>query len=148
MTTFNAEGNPIDEDSNFLNEILDVTDEEIAAWPPPYRDGKVHVMSEKCSSCVFRAGNPMHLPPGKFKGMAEHVKETGIPFSCHQTLAYSERRYRDHYAGMALCAGAVESYGDQSVVMRMANAMNVIVLVGTYPSSKVADRPTESERHA
>ena len=147
MTTFDAEGEPVDESpetDDFIHELLGVTEEDIANWPPPYRDGKVHVMESKCSTCVFRGGNLMHLPPGKLKGMAEHVQETGIPFSCHQTLAYSESRYREHYQGMALCAGAVENYGEQSVIMRMAHAMDVIVQVEKYPSSPISDRPADT----
>lgn len=149
MTTFSAEGEPVDESpetDDFIHELLGVTQEDIDAWPPPYRDGQVHVMSEKCGTCVFRPGNLMNLPPGKLKGMADHVQETGIPFSCHQTLAYSEPRYREHYEGMALCAGAVENYGEQSVIMRMAHAMDVIVEVGAYPSSKITDRPTDTDQ--
>ena len=33
-----------------------------------YRDGKVHVQSEECSTGVFRKGNLMHLQPGRLRG--------------------------------------------------------------------------------
>lgn len=114
---------------------VDPLDSDQGDYPPPYRDGKVHVMAEKCFTCVFRPGNIMHLSPGRLKSMADHVQETGVPFSCHQTLAYSEERYRDHYQGNALCAGAVENYGDKSVVMRMAHACDVIEEVEPYPGT-------------
>lgn len=112
---------------------VDFDDERDPSWGQPYRNGKVHVMSEQCSTCVFRPGNLMHLSPGRLKGMAEHVQETGVPFACHQTLSYASAEYQAHYDGEALCAGAVENYGDQSVVMRMAHAHNVIEHVEPHP---------------
>lgn len=97
--------------------------------PEPYRDGYVHVMADKCSTCVFRPGNLMHLEPGRLQSMAADVQETGIPFSCHQTLPYSSQKYLDHYGGAALCAGAVEAYGDWSPILRLAAAKDVIAYV-------------------
>lgn len=111
----------------------EITDLQGPEWPRPYRDGRVHVMADKCSSCVFRPGNLMHLPPGRLKGMADDVQESGIPFSCHQTLSYAEEKYNDHYGGNALCAGAVEAFGAESTVMRMAHAYGVIADVEPYP---------------
>lgn len=119
-----------------IGPVLDEDDAEgIEAEAPiePYRDGKVHVMEEKCSTCVFRPGNLMHLSPGRLKMMATHVQETGIPFSCHQTLPYAEQEYVEHYGGAALCAGAVENYGDQSMVLRLAEAMGNIEKVEPHP---------------
>lgn len=98
----------------------------------PFRDGKVHVMSDKCSTCVFRPGNLMHLSPGRLKGMVDHVQETGVPFSCHQTLPYAEGAYVEHYGGAALCHGAVERYGEDSIIMRMAHAHEIIESVEPY----------------
>lgn len=110
----------------------DPEDEQDPDWGRPYRDGKVHVMAQKCSTCVFHPGNRMHLSPGRLKGMAENVQETGVPFSCHQTLSYASDEYTDHYDGNALCAGAVEVYGDQSHVIRMAHVYGVIEEVEPY----------------
>ena len=119
-------------------EILDAeTDATDSAqdpdWGQPYRDGKVHVMAEKCGTCVFHPGNRMHLSPGRLADMADHVKETGVPFACHQTLSYAADKYRDHYGGNALCRGAVDAYGDQSMIMRMAHAVGNIEEVEPYP---------------
>ncbi len=55
-----------------------------------YRDGKVHVLSDRCSSCIFRAPNDgqiQGLEPGRITGMVKdsHADEAGnIP--CHQTI--------------------------------------------------------------
>ena len=37
-----------------------------------YRDGKVHVLDDKCSSCIFRSvndGRILGLKPGRVSGM-------------------------------------------------------------------------------
>lgn len=95
-------------------------------YPQPFRDGKVHVMSEKCSTCVFRPGNLMRLRPGRLQEMTDHVQDTGVPFSCHQTLAYASIEHQEHYEGNALCAGAVEQYGPESNIIRMARLMEIV----------------------
>lgn len=108
------------------------TDQATRDGVEPYRDGKVHIMSEKCSTCVFRPGDPMNLRPGRLKELTDHVQETGVPFSCHQTLPYASKVHTEHYGGAALCHGAVESYGDQSIPMRMARALDAVVEVEPY----------------
>lgn len=123
-----------DADDDWDEDGWDEEDESEGEQAEPYRDGKVHVMTEKCSTCVFRPGNLMHLGPGRLKGMADQVQATGIPFSCHQSLPYSEEAYRQHYNGAALCAGAVENYGDSSAILQMAEAMGLIEEVAPYPN--------------
>lgn len=115
--------------------MMEAEDDRDPNWGQPYRDGKVHVMREKCSTCVFRPGNIMNLAPGRLKGMVEHVEETGIPFVCHQTLSYGAPEYKDHYDGEALCAGAVEHCADRSTVMRLAEAADVIEQVEPSPAT-------------
>ena len=51
-----------------------------------YRDGKVHVMEAKCSTCIYRPGNLMHLEPGRKDGMqADAIRDEGV-IPCHQTI--------------------------------------------------------------
>lgn len=101
--------------------------------PEPYRDGRVHVMAEKCSTCVFRPGNPMSLRPGQLKDLTDHVQETGVPFSCHQTLPYAGAEHIAFYGGAALCAGAVANYAAGSPQMQLALAMDVVTYVDPAP---------------
>lgn len=100
----------------------------------PYRDGRVHVMAEKCSTCVFRPGNPMSLRPGQLKDLTDHVQETGVPFSCHQTLPYAGAEHIAFYGGAALCAGAVANYAAGSPQMQLALAMDVVTYVDPAPA--------------
>lgn len=118
-----------------------MTDETLdpeTGWPnpEPYRDGRVHVMAEKCSTCVFRPGNVMHLPPGRLKELTDHVQESGAPFSCHQTLPYAGAEHVEFYGGAALCAGAVENYGDDSPQIQLARALDVITYVDPAPEKE------------
>jgi hypothetical protein len=51
-----------------------------------FREGKVHVLSEMCATCVFRPGNLMQLQPGRLKGMIEDAKKDESTIVCHSTL--------------------------------------------------------------
>ena len=51
-----------------------------------YRDGKVHVMEAKCSTCIYRPGNLMHLEPGRKDSMqADAIRDEGV-IPCHKTI--------------------------------------------------------------
>lgn len=85
------------------------TEDGMAAW----------VQADKCSTCVFRPGNLMHLTPGRVKELVdENVAQRGH-LTCHQTLLYAQptrmrpaicRGYADHPQGgpasRALTVGA------------------------------------------
>lgn len=115
------------------------------ARPEPYRDGRVHVMAEKCSTCVFRPGNPMSLRPGQLRELTAHVQETGVPFSCHQTLPYAGAEHIAFYGGAALCAGAVDNYAADSPQMQLAIAMDVVTKVDPAPAHVGKLTPPECE---
>lgn len=87
----------------------------------PYRGGKVHVLAEKCSTCIFRPGNKMHLQPGRVKEMVEgSLKESGA-ITCHQTLPYGE-----YEADPAVCRGFYDAYKDQHMLLRLAESMGIV----------------------
>lgn len=47
---------------------------------------RVHVMARKCSTCIYRPGNLMHLDPGRKDGMqADAIRDGGV-IPCHQTI--------------------------------------------------------------
>jgi hypothetical protein len=50
-------------------------------------DGKkIHVMERKCSTCIYRPGNLMHLEPGRKDAMqAEAIAGNGV-IPCHKTI--------------------------------------------------------------
>lgn len=54
-----------------------------------YRDGKVHVLAEKCSSCIFRSvndGRIMGLAPGRVSGMVQDARRDESCIPCHNTI--------------------------------------------------------------
>ena len=51
-----------------------------------YRDGRVHVQADLCSTCVFRPGNLMSLKAGRVRDMVDEAREGDSAIVCHQTL--------------------------------------------------------------
>lgn len=86
---------------------------------PVYSDGKVHVMSEKCSTCVFRAGNKMNLNPGVLKQMITESVADGAGITCHKTI-YGQAEQE------ATCRGFFDRYADQVPALWLAKSMGVI----------------------
>jgi hypothetical protein len=94
---------------------------------PPFRkddDGvdRVHVLSERCDTCVFRPGNLMSLNPGRMKDLVETNRERDTAFACHQTI------YRDD-RDQAICRGYYDAYGKEITPLRMATAFGIIAEV-------------------
>lgn len=84
-----------------------------------YRDGKVHVLAEKCAACAF---SPGRIVPGA--RVAEIVRETkdveGAHFICHETTIAG--------TGDAICAGWYEHFGDSDPLIRLADRLGLIEL--------------------
>lgn len=51
-----------------------------------YREGKVHVLAEKCETCIFRPGNRMDLRPGRVREMIAAARRDESAIVCHSTL--------------------------------------------------------------
>lgn len=84
-----------------------------------YRDGKIHLLSEKCATCIF---NP-HTRPVDGARVAGMVRDTmdaeGATVVCHHTL-YNEKQEN------AICRGWYDRFADRDNVLQLAKAMNVI----------------------
>lgn len=89
-----------------------------------YRGGKVHVLTEQCSTCVFRAGNLMHLQSGRLKDLVESNRSEDTALTCHQTLEYGDY----DVPGNAICRGYFDAYGSEITPLRMAQALEMIEL--------------------
>ena len=85
-----------------------------------FRDNRVHVMSEKCSSCIFRPGNLMNLNEGRVEGMVADclAEDTVIP--CHQTIHGQDER------GEAVCRGLFDVHHADITPLRIADALGMI----------------------
>ena len=69
----------------------------------PYRDGFVHVLADRCETCIFRPGNRMDLQPGRVKGMVKQARKNESAIICHSTLGGAE----------AVCRGFFDLYPTQ-----------------------------------
>lgn len=86
----------------------------------PWRDGKVHVLAVKCSTCIFRPGNLMHLRPGRRDSMVQECIDQNSAIPCHETL--DDKR--------AICRGFYDVHAPDIFVLRMARGMDVIEFTG------------------
>ncbi len=88
-------------------------------------DGKLRVLIEKCSTCIFRAGNLMRLNRGRVQDMVQSSLAGGGYITCHQTLPYGE----NPDFGGAVCRGFYDSFGAQSQMIRIAERLGGVVAV-------------------
>ena len=87
---------------------------------PPYRDGRLHVMADRCSSCVFRPGNPMRLEEGRLADLVEANVARGAALICHQTTYEQDER------GEAVCRGFADAYADDVPALRFAEEWGLV----------------------
>ena len=84
-----------------------------------YREGKVHVLSELCSSCIFKP----HERPVDGARVAEMVRDTmdtdGATVVCHHTLYQEEQEN-------AICRGWYDRLGDRDSLLQAAERMGII----------------------
>lgn len=94
-------------------------DAEPPEWGPvgPYRGERVHVLADRCTTCIFRGGNLMRLMPGRVKDMVATCQRKQGVITCHSTLGTDEP---------AICRGFFDRYGQDIWPLRLARALNVI----------------------
>lgn len=83
----------------------------------PEDDGRPHVLSEKCSTCVFHRGNRMHLAEGRLAELIDQNVDAGTALICHKTLPYGEHPE----FGEAVCRGFYDAVGERTNVIRVIN---------------------------
>ena len=83
-----------------------------------YRGGKVHVCSTKCSTCIFRPGNLIHLERGRVAGMVRDAQRNDSAIICHATLGTKAN---------AVCRGFFDRYS--TLPLRLAQVIGNLVFV-------------------
>jgi len=68
--------------------------------------GLSRLLSERCSTCILRPGDKMHLGPEQTAAFVRQVLAEGTYVICHQTLTYGD--HPDY--GPAICRGFFEAY--------------------------------------
>ena len=86
------------------------------SFQPVYRNGKVHVLSSQCSTCIFRSGNPMSLEPGRVRSMVDGAVAAESVIPCHKTLG-------EH---AAVCRGYYDAHADRVWTLRLARHLDMI----------------------
>jgi len=84
-----------------------------------FRDDKVHVLSEKCATCIF---NPATRPVSgnRVAGMVRDTMDTeGATVVCHSTLNTRPKRN-------AVCRGWYDRLGMRDNLLRLARVMGLI----------------------
>lgn len=84
----------------------------------PFRDGRVHVLSARCKTCIFRPGNPMRLVEGRVEEMVAEAVADQSAIVCHSTL------YRDG-VGEAVCYGFFRAHPTQP--LQVAERLGYVV---------------------
>jgi hypothetical protein len=84
-----------------------------------FRDNRVHVLADLCSSCIFK---PHHRPVEGAR-VAELVRDTrdeaGATVPCHKTL-YGQTEHN------AICAGWWQRFAHRDPILGMAIAMDIV----------------------
>lgn len=86
---------------------------------PVYSDGKIHVRSDLCSTCIFRPGNLMNLNAGRVKEMVDGCVEEGGVIPCHKTTHGQAEQE-------ATCRGFFNSYRYRIPGLALGEAMGII----------------------
>jgi hypothetical protein len=91
---------------------------------PVYDEGRIHLMARQCDTCIFRAGNLMHLEPGRVEAMVAGTREVeGGHIPCHETiLGQADQR--------AICRGWWNRHAMEHWLFRLAVGQGVVEEVG------------------
>jgi hypothetical protein len=87
--------------------------EPVPDWRQDITDpatGLSRLLSERCPTCILRAGDPMHLGPERTAAFIRQVLDVGSYVVCHDTLTYGD--FPDY--GPAICRGFFDAYRDQA----------------------------------
>lgn len=88
-----------------------------------YRDGKVHVLSRECATCIFNP-HTRFVDGARVAEMVRGTKdEDAATIVCHSTLYNVDgENDRKH----AVCRGWYDRLGDRDPTLRLAKAMGAI----------------------
>ncbi|HEY9015585.1 MAG TPA: hypothetical protein VIM84_11045 [Gemmatimonadales bacterium] len=84
----------------------------------------VWVMADRCSTCIYRPGNLMHLRPGHLQEMTRANLAEGTHITCHDTLLYG----RGTRLRPAMCRGYADlpQARETSVALRLAASLGTL----------------------
>jgi len=99
--------------------------------------GLSRLLSERCPTCILRAGDPMHLGPERLRAIIGGALAAGSFVVCHDTLTYGD--FPDY--GPAICRGFFDAYAGQSPALIFLQAFQR--LTETPPPGLGTPAPSE-----
>jgi hypothetical protein len=90
------------------------------SYQPVAREDGVHVLSEKCSTCIFRPGNQMSLQKGRVRGMVDGAVADESCIPCHKTI-YEED------VQPAICRGFWDAHRHRVGTLQVAERLDMVV---------------------
>jgi hypothetical protein len=87
--------------------------------------GGSRLLSARCSTCILRPGDPMHLGPERFREIIGRALAAGSYVVCHDTLTYGD--FPDY--GPAICRGFFDAYSGRSPALILLRAFRRLVEV-------------------
>lgn len=106
-------------------EIDDLLEGDTATYAPVTDEatGEVRLLSERCSTCIFRPGNPFRATmPARVREMIQDAVANESHVTCHSTLPGSAPAVVEP----AICRGFADTYGDRSLALRLGSALGTI----------------------
>lgn len=92
-----------------------------------FRDGKVHVLSKECATCIFKP-HSRPVDGARVGGMVRDTMDTdGATVVCHSTL------YRSGKQENAICRGWYDRLGDRDSILQVADRLGIIQEVPPPP---------------
>ena len=85
-----------------------------------YREGRVHVLAEKCATCIFRP-HERPVDGARVAGMVRDTKDNpGATVVCHHTIC------GEGEPANAICRGWWERFADGDPILRLAQASGIV----------------------
>ena len=82
--------------------------------------GLSRLLARRCSTCILRPGDKMHLGPQHTAAFVRQALAEGTYVVCHQTLTYGDN---PHF-GPAICRGFFDAYAGRSPALRLLEAFS------------------------
>jgi hypothetical protein len=97
--------------------------------------GLSRLLSERCSTCILRPGDKMHLGPEQTAAFVRRALAEGTFVVCHQTLTYGD--HPDF--GPAICRGFFDAFAGRSPALRLLRAFGRLIEVAQPRPGRPAD---------
>jgi len=82
--------------------------------------GLSRLLAERCSTCILRPGDHMHLGTEHTAAFVRQALDAGSYVVCHQTLTYGD----NPDFGPAICRGFFDAYANRSPALRLLRAFS------------------------